>query len=40
MNGGRSLGTLGSGLLCAIFLKDRAASRDLDEFLDEDRLAT
>lgn len=40
MNGGRSFGTLGSGLFCAMFLKERAASRDLEEFRDEDRLAT
>lgn len=39
MKGGRSLGTLGRGLLCAMFLKERAASRELEEFREEDLLA-
>jgi hypothetical protein len=40
MKGGRSLGTLGSGLFCAMFRNERAASRELEELRDEDRLAT
>lgn len=40
INGGRSLGTLGSGLFAAMFRNERAASRELEEFRDEDRLAT
>ena len=39
MKGGLSFGTLGRGLLSAKFRKPRAASREFDEFRDEDRLA-
>jgi hypothetical protein len=38
MNGGRSFGTMGKGLLSAKFLKDRAASREF-VLRDDDRLA-
>jgi len=39
INGGRSFGTVGSGLLFVLFRKWRGASRELDELRDEDRLA-
>ena len=40
MKGGRSLGTLGSGLFWAMFRNERAASREFEELRDDERLAT